>query len=351
MKNITLSANEKLTLIGNLATLLSAGIPIMEAVDSILADSKGSAKIVLTALKSDLAQGLPISATFAKFPKSFDPVIVNLVKAAEEAGNLETTLKDLTVTIEKDIEFAGKIKAALVYPVLVVIVFMAVILVILTFVVPRIASVFTKLKITLPLATKILIATSNIFLSYTPFIIVGFLTLAVGLILLYKTKKKLFVRFLTSLPLMSKLARQIDLTRFTRSMALLLTSGIPITEAIALSAEVIYKKEIAKIVENCQQGVAAGKKFSEGLKTNKKIIPPMMILVSEAGERSGTLEKSMTDLAVHFDNQVADSLKTLATLFEPILLIIVGLLVGGVMLAIISPIYGLIGQISPRAGF
>lgn len=120
---IRLSGNEKLVLVTNLGTMLSAGIPLLEAVDSVLEDAKGNQRKVLAVLKKDLNQGKNISESFAKFPEAFDQVTINLIKAAEEAGTLDTTLKDLNTSIRKDLEFNDKVKAALTYPVLVVFVF------------------------------------------------------------------------------------------------------------------------------------------------------------------------------------------------------------------------------------
>ncbi|MBI4033245.1 MAG: type II secretion system F family protein [Candidatus Blackburnbacteria bacterium] len=347
-KNIRLSGNEKLILISNIQTMLQAGIPILEVVDSMLEDARGNQKVILVALKEDLNQGKAIYSSFERFPQAFDPITINLIKAAEEAGTLDETLKDLVENITKDIEFSGKIKAALVYPILVVVIFFSVLILILTFVIPRVADVFSRLKIQLPLPTKILIAASNLVTSYTILIIFACALFAFGVFVLWRTQRQKFLNVVFSLPLLSRLAREIDLTRFSRSMSLLLSSGIPITDSLELSKNVVNKKELQLTIANSLTLVSSGKKLSVGLKKSKEKIPSIVTRITEAGEKSGTLEKSMQDLANYFDSQVANTLKGVTTLFEPILLVVVGLMVGGVMLAIIAPIYGLISQIGGR---
>src|SRR6185369_11290339 len=153
-KNVTLSGNDQIALVSNMYTMLSAGIPILETIDSLLQDSKGNQKKVLQTMKEDLGQGQHIYFSFAKFPKIFDKVTVNIVKASEEAGTLDVTLKDLTQTIKREMEFNDKIKSALIYPVFIMVVFVGVFLVILTFVVPKIGAVFTNLNADLPTPTK-----------------------------------------------------------------------------------------------------------------------------------------------------------------------------------------------------
>ena len=154
-----------------------------------------------------------------------------------------------------------------------------------------------------------------------------------------------FVRALTSLPVVSLLTQQIDLTRFTRSLYLLLNAGLPITVALELTQDVVIKKDISNAIKHAKNYVFSGKKLSEGFKDSKSVIPPIMIKIIEAGERSGSLDKSMLDVSEYLDYQVSNTLKTLTALIEPIMLVGVGILVGGMMMSIIAPIYQLIGQV------
>jgi type II secretory pathway component PulF len=345
-QKLRISTSEKLGLISNLATMLSAGIAILEVVDSLLEDAKGNQRKLLESLKSDLSQGSHVSDALAKFPNIFDKISVNLIKASEEAGTLDVTLTDLKSSIKKDAEFMDKIKGALTYPVLILFVFVGVLTMILIVVIPKISSVFLRLNVTLPLPTKILIAMSQILTQYTVFVALGIVIIGVVGFFFYREKKRTFLHLLFMLPLISTLAQQIDLTRFSRSLYLLLNAGIPITSALDLAQEVVLKREVAAAITHCKEVVLAGSELSDGLKDAKSIFPNIMIKITEAGEKSGSLDKSMEDVSEFLDYQVEKTLTTLTTLLEPIMLIFVGVLVGGMMLSIIAPIYGLIGQVS-----
>jgi type II secretory pathway component PulF len=347
-KNITLSGDEYLGLISNLATMLSAGISILEIVDSLLEDSKGNQKKILDEVRSDLMQGNRLHYTFAKFPSTFDHVTINIIKASEEAGTLETTLVELKERIRKDIEFKDKLKSALTYPILIMIVFAGVMLMILTFVIPRISVVFSRLNVTLPLPTKIMIFVSNMLMNYTLQIIAGSIISAFIIIFFYKRQKKNLLNIIFKIPVLSNLITVIDLARFTNSLAMLLKAGIPITNALELTEDVVSKKEISKAIKHLKEVVLSGKKISEGLKDSKKIIPSIMIKITEAGEKSGSLEKSMGDISEFLDYKVTKQLKTVTTMMEPIIMVFVGVLIGGMMLAIIAPMYGLISQVGSR---
>lgn len=344
----TISNNDKLMLISNFHTLLSAGIPILETVNSLLEDSKGGQKILLQAMKEDLGQGQHMYITFAKFPKVFDKVTVNILKASEESGQLDVALDDLKRSIRKEIEFDDKIKSALMYPVFIFVVFILVMIVILVVVVPKISTVFGNLGVDLPLPTVIMVSLSNILLTYPIPLALGAGLLTTTVVYLYKQNRLLFVRMMTSLPLISQLTQLIDLTRFTRSLYLMLTAGIPITVALELTQDTVIKRNIQNAIKHTKNVVFSGKKLSQGLKDSKGVIPPVMIKMTEAGERGGSLDKAMLDISEYLDYQVSSKLKTLTALIEPIMLVGVGVMVGGMMMAIIAPIYQLIGSVGVR---
>lgn len=342
---ISLSINDKIGLINNLATMLAAGISILEAVDSLLEDSKGNQKKIIETLRGDLVQGRHVYETFAQFPNTFDQVTVNIIKASEEAGTLDTTLKDLTKSIEKQREFNDKVKSAVMYPILISIVFVGVMLMILIVVVPKIATVFTRMNVELPLPTRIMIFVSDLILHHTLSLSAGIIIVIAALIATYRLKRRAFIRIIFLLPLVRELVKEIDLTRFTRSMSYLLSSGIPITSALELSSEIVIRKDVAETILRTRDMVLGGKRLSEGFKTNKKVIPTIMLKMVEAGEKTGTLDVALLEVAEHLDYRVSSTLKILTSLLEPVMLVLVGICIGGMMLAIIAPIYGLIGQV------
>lgn len=172
------------------------------------------------------------------------------------------------------------------------------------------------------------------------------LVISVGLLFFaFKKFGKKILPIFYGLPLISRLIREIDLTRFSRNLYLLLTAGLPITTALELTKDVVLMKDTENLIEKSRVMMLSGKNLSEGLAGSKRIIPAMMMKLIEVGEKSGSLPKSMADISEFLDYQVSETLKTLTVLLEPIMLVIVGVLVGGMMMAIIAPIYGLIGQV------
>lgn len=346
--NLSISKNEKLTLISNLSTMLASGIPILEAVDTLLEDAKGNQKKFLGILKEDLVQGKHMNESFVRFPNIFDKVEISIIKASEEAGTLDEVLKDLRGSIQKQMEFNDKVRSALLYPVFVTVVFILVFVMILVVVVPKISTVFVSLNIDLPLPTRIIMFLSDTLLNYTIPLIIAVVCIVGSGVYFYKSNRRKFFELFASLPLVSKLVEQTDLTRFSRSMYILLSSGIPIVASLELSENVVIKKEVRNAIEQCREYVISGNKLSDGFKKNRDIFPSLMIRIAEAGERSGTLDKSMLEVSEFFDYQVTKTFSTMTALIEPILLVCIGVLIGGVMLAIIAPIYSLIGQIGAR---
>lgn len=346
LEQVSISNNDKITLVSNLSTMLSAGIPIIESVDSLLEDSKGHMKIVLETLRADLMQGKRVYMSFSRFPKIFDNVTTNLIRASEEAGTLDVSLNDLKVNLKKEMEFNDKIRGAMIYPVFILVVFFSVMIVILVVVVPKISTVFGSLKITLPVPTQIMIVLSDFLIHNTIVAIIVSVTFASCVIYLVRTRKKALIRLLLSLPYVSKLGRAIDIARFTRSLYLLLNAGVPIGGALQLSESVVNKQEVLTAIQHSRQLVLSGKKLSQGFKDYKNVFPSIVIKITEAGEKSGSLDKSMQDASEYLDYQVSETLKTVTALIEPVMLVFVGVLIGGMMVAIIAPMYGLISQIS-----
>jgi type IV pilus assembly protein PilC len=345
---IKLSNNEKLTLIQNLSYLLNGGIPIMSALMAISQDSKGSMQKVTEQLIEDVQQGTKLYQAMERFPDSFDTVMLNLVKTGEESGNLEVVLAELHKKIKKDVEFVRQVKAALAYPIFVFILTFFILTVILTFVVPKISEVFIRLELELNIGTRFIIWLSKFVVNNYLLVIVLMVLFIFGLVMGFKYFKKRIVVILYHLPYISSLVRYIDLTVFTRNMGLMLKAGVPIQDALELSKNIVNTKKMTLAIEDIKETVSEGKPMSSEIAKHKSIFPHMMFQIVEIAERSGTLETSLIDLSEQYDEITTNTLKTLTNLIEPMLIAFVGIIVGGILLSIIAPIYQLIGQISPN---
>jgi len=227
-------------------------------------------------------------------------------------------------------------------------VFVLVLMVNIIFVLPKVATVFKNLKVPLPLPTRILIGASN-FMSNNTILVIGiFVGIILLFIYLFSQKRSFLLNILYSLPGINGLIKLIDITQFSRSMHLLLTSGLSIISALELAEDIVMRRETKQMVQKSKELILSGKTLSEGLRTAKNYVPTIMIKLVETGEKTGTLDKSMQDISEYFDYQVTNTLKSLTAMLEPIMLVIVGIAVGGMMISIIAPIYGLISNVNPH---
>jgi type IV pilus assembly protein PilC len=346
--NVFLPTDDKIAVIYNLSTMLAAGIPIVEVMSSLLEDAKGPSKKLLQTLRDDLNQGSQLWSAMAKYPYIFDKVTVSIVQASEQAGTLDVTLKDIRLQMQKDKEFSDKVRGAFIYPAIIGGVFGIVMVVILFFVLPKLAAVFKTSKVNLPATTQFLFNLSE-FLNknWLPVTIVFGILMFIASIF-FKYNRNAVMSVVTGLPGIVKLMRQIDMTRFTRSLYLLLSSGITITQALELTEQVVGRPEIRKVIHKCREMVTSGKYLSEGFRNAKAILPSIVVKITEAGEKSGNLEKSMQDVSEFLDYQTSNTLRVLTAAIEPIMLVTVGILIGGMMLSIISPMYQIIGSVGNK---
>lgn len=347
---VRLRPKERLSLFTDLSTMLTAGIPILEAIQDLELDAKGSTKRALAHIRHRITNGEPLSNALETMPLAFDPINVNLIRAAETGGTLEETLHDIVISSKKEIAFNDQLRTTMIYPAFVMVVFLAIVILMLTFVIPRVAKVFTSMRVHIPWVTRVMMDASAYFMQHWIYISIGFIVFLVLLSIIVTANKRLIIRGILSLPVLKVLGNNIDLARFTRSFGLLTRAGVPLLDALDLSQRVVQKKQLAAIIQRMRRDVAAGNPLSTNLRTNRKVIPPLMARSIETAETSGTLEATLQNLTEHFDEEVNASLKVISSLIEPVLLVVVGAMVGTLMVTIIAPIYNLISQINPKSG-
>lgn len=344
---LRLSGKDQLSLFTDLSTMLSAGIPILDTIESLEPDAKGNLKLVLGELRRALTNGETLARAMARFPKAFDPVTVNLIKAAESGGTLEDTLKDIVSGLKKQLAFSSDLKTAMIYPAFVMTIFTGILIMLLTFVIPRLAKVFQSTHANIPWTTRQVIKASDFFVAHWVFIVIGIVLFIVLAIVVVVNYKRTIIRLILGLPGLRRLGITMDLARLTRSLALLLKAGVPLEEALVMGKRSVRKKEIIEVVEDMQRSMAAGKPLSSSLRDTGGVVPVMMARSVETAESSGTLEPTMQSLAEHFDLQASQSVKTISSLVEPIMILVVGGMVGFIMLTVIAPIYGMTSKLKP----
>lgn len=343
---IRLRGKDKVSLFSDLATMLTAGIPISEVIESIEMDSNGKLKRVLKELHQSITNGEPLSKGMERFPRSFDTVTLNIMRAAETGGTLEVSLQDIVRNLKKQLAFIDSIRIAMIYPAFIGVIFTGIILLMLTFVIPRIAKVFESMRVNIPWITRAMITASDYFLGHWILVSVVFIGLIVLIYLLISMNRRAVVSALLSMPGLRRLGTNIDLLQLTRSFALLVKAGVPLDESIVLSKRVVRKKQVIAAIDLMQRNIEAGRPLSHGLRDGKTVIPPIMSRSIETAESSGTLEQTLQSLSEYFDEQVAESVKIVNSLLEPVMIVVIGVMVGSLMATIIAPIYNLISQVN-----
>ena len=344
----SVSQKEKIFFTEHLSLMIKGGIPLSEAIETLKEESRSSTfKKALTGILSQTLEGQKLSESFKLYPKIFDKFFCNVVKVGEESGTLEDSLKYLAQHQRSDYEIKKKVKGALIYPMIIIIVALIVALGITFFVLPRILNIFEVWEIKPPLMTRILIKTANSLRENFPLFLASIIFVFLIIKLLQKIK---FFKFLSdqiklSLPFVGEIIKNLNLTRFSRTFYTLLKSGVPLLEAIEISIETSPNEVFKKSLRQVKQRVEQGEKISQGLKETKvfPLVFSQMVLI---GEKSGTLEESFLYLANFYEREVDYTLKNLAGILEPILLVLVGLFVAFVAIAIIIPIYRFVGALS-----
>lgn len=339
---------DKIILTKYLSAVLSSGMNLREAFDVLLEDTtKRILRKILIEAKRNLEQGLPLSKTFESYPKYFSPVFVGVIKAGEASGTLDKSLNILGDQLIRDYELLSRIRGAMIYPLILIFSSLGVILLLITFVFPRLIKVFEEGGFKLPLITKIVIEITKI-LASIPFLTLG-LFLFIVLFLFFFSRSSLGKKFWTNLlfnsPFLKDLIKKIALVQFTRSLKNLLASGVAIVDSLNITANAIgyeiYKQAIFKSLEDLKKGIP----LTDVLKKYPQLFPKLLLGMIKIGERSGTLEKTLETLSNFYSEEVDRKLKNLVSLIEPIILIVLGLIIGGLALVILLPIYQLIGAL------
>ncbi|MCH7541189.1 type II secretion system F family protein [Patescibacteria group bacterium] len=346
-----LSQSEKLAIVESLSIMLSAGIPIIEALESIAEDMVDkNAKLIVVGVSQEISGGKSLFDALNSFPESFDPVLTNIIKSGEASGKLDKVLAKVTENFKSSIETSDNIKSALFYPVLVLVTLTAVSIYMFAFALPRIANVFTDLAIELPAYSAFIIKSSLFFQKYFIYIISIFIVLilvSIRLLAVTKIRRVLFT-LLTKVPSFHSLFKLLDLSRFTSTTALLLNAGLPIIDALDISKNVVISPKFKGDIEFLKESITQGTSLSEGMKVRTKSFPSLLRRIISVGEETGNLGKSLADISSHYEKKFTNIIRNLTVLLEPILMVLIGILVGVVLLSIIAPIYQLIGQINPE---
>jgi len=324
-----------------LATMIDAGLPLVQSLD-ILAQQEEDETFqgIITTIKNEVEAGATLAAALQKHPRCFDNMFVNLVVAAEEAGTLDVILSRLATHIEKMEELKKKIKSALVYPIMIVTVAVGVTIVLMVFVVPVFEKLFAGMGATLPMPTRVVIGISNIFKSYLPIVIAVTVGMVIALNRYNKTEngKRRIDGAMLKVPVFGELIRKVSIARFARTLATLVTSGVPILESLNIVAGAAGNKVVEEAILKGRVSISEGQSISEPL-AESGVFPVMVTQMIAVGESTGSLELMLTKVADFYEAEVDVAVATLSSMLEPILMVFLGVIVGGLVISMYLPIF------------
>lgn len=325
-----------------LATMVGAGLILSDALD-ILSEQEANKtlKQALVEISNDVKSGITLSQALVKHPDIFPLLYVNLVKSGEASGKLDDVLLRMADSLEKEREFKSRVKGAMIYPVLVITMMFAVMLVMMIFVIPKLTALYSQSSIELPLPTQILIGASDALVNYWWLLLAGIIGFIIGFRRWVATVNgaQIYDKLILKVPIIGKLIINITMTDFTRTLGLLIGAGIPLLESIEIVGDITSNTQYKNALNEAYSGVSRGLPFSTLLASTifPRIVPQMV----KVGEETGKVDEIFMKLAGFFESESDHMVKNLTTAIEPLVLIILGVGVGFLVISIILPIYKL----------
>jgi len=331
------------------SVMIDAGLPLVQCLE-ILANQQENKffQKILTGTRASVEGGTTLSAAMKQYPKAFDPLYTNMVEAGETGGILDTILQRLSGYIEKSVKLKAAVKSALIYPVGVITIAGLVITLLLWKVVPIFATLFAGLGVDLPLPTKIVIAMSNFIGSFFGLLLlVAFVGGIFGLKVWYGTDQGRFIldSIILKVPVLGILMRKIAVARFTRTLGTLISSGVPILESLDITAKTAGNAVVERALFKVRRALEEGKSLTEPLKESE-VFPGMVTQMIAVGEQTGAMDAMLSKIADFYEDEVDAAVKDLLTALEPIMIVFLGVVVGGVVISMYLPLFSLIGKLS-----
>jgi type IV pilus assembly protein PilC len=323
------------------STMIDAGLPLVQCLE-ILSNQTENKTLARTIglVRADVESGSTYADALRKHPKVFDDLYVNMVAAGEAGGILDTILSRLAKHIEKSMKLKKQVKAAMMYPGIIVSVAIIVIAVLMVWVIPIFASMFTDFGGVLPLPTRIVMGASNFMKSNIIFIVLGAVGLGYAIKRYYATDggRRLVDRNALKVPVLGDLIRKAAVAKFTRTLGTLISSGVPILDGLAIVARTAGNKTVEQALLTARQSISEGKTVSEPL-AQTKVFPPMVVQMISVGETTGALDAMLSKIADFYDDEVDTAVGALTSLLEPMLMVFLGLTIGFIVIAMYMPIF------------
>jgi type IV pilus assembly protein PilC len=330
-----------------LATLINAGLPLAQSLRTLGEQTQNKRLVsIINSILSDIEGGSALSVAFAKYPDVFNDVYIALIAAGEVSGTLDQALERIADQQEKDAELIGKVRGAMIYPAIVLMVIIGVITFMLVTIVPQIDHLYQDLHKDLPLTTQIMVGLSNFAINFWWLIILMLITA------IYFTRRyvetdagrKAFDGLKLNMPIVGPLFKKLYMARFSRTGQTLMATGVPMLEMLRISSRAVNNMVVSEAIMRAADKVKGGKSLSSSLR-NEKVILSLVPQMIGIGEQSGGIDKMMGKAATYYENEIDTAVRSISTAIEPVLMVVLAAVAGFMVLAILLPVYGLIGNL------
>ncbi len=329
------------------SVMIDAGLPLVQCLE-ILASQQDhrSFQKILYQVRQDVEGGASLADAMRKHPRAFDALYTNMVAAGEAGGILDTILQRLSTYIEKTVKLKSQVKSAMIYPIAVITIAAAVVAVILLKVIPTFAALFQGLGAELPLPTRVVIAASNFLARWFILIVIVIAAIVYGIRQYYRTDggRHVIDRILLQTPILGEILRKIAVARFCRTLATLTSSGVPILESLEITARTSGNAIIEDAILVTRKSVEGGKTIADPLRESK-VFPNMVVQMIMVGEQTGAVDTMLNKIAEFYEDEVDAAVAGLIKLMEPVMIAILGVVIGGIVIAMYLPIFTLISKI------
>ena len=330
------------------SVMIDAGLPLVQCLEILgRQEPHKNFSAVILKVREDVEGGAALADSMKKHPKTFDPLYSNMIAAGEAGGILDTILKRLAVYIEKNVKLKGDVKSAMIYPVAVIVIATLVVGAILWKVIPTFAQLFSGLGAQLPLPTRIVIAASDFLVAYGIFIVAGLGGIGWLVKRYYATEggRHTIDAIMLKMPILGDILRKVAVARFCRTLSTLLSSGVPILDGLDITARTSGNAIIEKAILQTRSSIERGETVSGPLKETK-VFPSMVVQMINVGETTGALDTMLSKIADFYEEEVDSAVAGLLTLMEPVMIAFLGVVVGGIVIAMYMPIFDLISKLT-----
>lgn len=346
LKRVSLS--EKIFFTKNLGVMISAGVPIIQALWTLSQQTNNRFfKKTILEIRDMVTKGESFSNSLLYFPSIFPSLYQNIIKAGEESGKLEESLRSLSYYMEREYELRNKIRGAMIYPLILISAMLGIGILMLVLVVPKLAETFKELEIQLPLTTRIVIGLGTIVAKYWAFLFLGVLLFFVLFFQLLKRRpiKKIFDNILLRLPAISNIVKKNNSALLSRTLASLLSAGLDLPLALEITAHTVGNLQYQELLLTSAERVRKGEKLSEILKSAPKIIPFTISSMVEVGEMTGETSTILEKIANFYDDEVTQLMKNISSIIEPVMLLLIGGAIGFFAISMVQPMYSMLQAI------